>query len=337
MIDLRSDTVTLPTAQMYQAIQDAPLGDDVYDDDPTTKALEAKICQLLGHQSALFVTSGVQANLCALLSHCGRGDAYITGDKYHIYYYESGGGASLAGLQPQLVPVEDDGSLALDNVLAMITGGDVHFANTKLLCLENTHHGIAIAANKMQQSCQFAKKHALKIHLDGARIFNAAAKLKCSAKELAGGFDSVSVCLSKGLGAPAGSLLCGSEDFIARAKRWRKALGGGMRQSGILAACGLVALDNLERLENDHKKTQYLAQKLTLIQQLRVDYHPNQTNMIYCYLQQPTTQLVGFLLSKGIKISQNDKTVRLVVHQDIREEDLDKVYKGFKTFFETFV
>ncbi|MDA0231632.1 MAG: low-specificity L-threonine aldolase, partial [Proteobacteria bacterium] len=241
MIDLRSDTVTKPSSEMYEAVNTAELGDDAYGEDPTVNELETTVSNILGFEAGLFVTSGTQSNLSAVLSHCGRGDEYVIGEAYHIYRAEGVGTAALGGVIPQTVPVLADGSIDLNEVEAKIKPDDAHFPRTKLICFENTHNGKPLSSDYMAAATSFAKRNGLACHLDGARLMNAAIAQNCAPKDLARGFDSVSLCLSKGLGAPAGSVLSGNFAFIKEARRWRKMLGGGMRQSGILAACGLVA------------------------------------------------------------------------------------------------
>ncbi|MBU2452482.1 MAG: low-specificity L-threonine aldolase, partial [Proteobacteria bacterium] len=252
-IDLRSDTVTRPSAAMRDAMMKAAVGDDVYGEDPTVNELEALAAKLLGTRDAIFCTSGTQSNLLALLTHCERGDEYIVGQRAHTYRYEGGGAAVLGSIQPQPLDFEEDGTLNLETVSKFIKPDDFHFARTKLLCLENTHAGKVLPLEYLKKASAFARNNKLMLHLDGARVFNAAVKLKIDVKEITQYFDTISCCLSKGLGAPVGSVLCGSKDQIKKARRWRKVLGGGMRQAGILAAAGIYALsNNLLRLETDH-------------------------------------------------------------------------------------
>ncbi|MEM9742763.1 MAG: low-specificity L-threonine aldolase [Pseudomonadota bacterium] len=262
-VDLRSDTVTQPTAGMRAAIQAAEVGDDVYGDDPSVNALQETIAARLGKESALFVTSGTQSNLIALLAHCERGDEYIAGQAAHLYRLEAGGAAVLGGVQPQPVEMLADGSLNLDAVRAAIKPDDPHFARTRVVCLENTHAGKAHGLERALKTRQLCDEHGLALHLDGARLFNAAHALGVAPNVVAAPYDSVSVCLSKGLGAPVGSVLLGSRSFIHRAHRLRKMLGGGLRQAGVLAAAGLYALNNhVDRLADDHRRAERVADTL---------------------------------------------------------------------------
>ena len=335
-IDLRSDTVTQPSAAMRQAMVTAKVGDDVWGDDPSVQELERLAAQMLDKEAALFVPSGTAANLLALLCHLQRGEEYIVGQDYHCYKYEAGGGAVLASAQPQPIEVEPDGSLALANIAVRIKPDDFHFAPTRLLVLENTHYGKVLPQDYIQSACQLAREHGLALHLDGARVFNAAAKLRVPVTSLVGGFDSVNFCLSKGLGAPVGSMLCASGEFIARARRWRKMLGGAMRQAGILAAAGIVALnENVERLSVDHEHAARLGAGLAAIDGLEVEHEWLQTNMVW--LRVPTQRkqaLFEHLLAQRIKIDDNDGAAhwRLVTHRDISSEDIDMVIQAFAEF-----
>ena len=335
-IDLRSDTVTQPSAAMRQAMVTAKVGDDVWGDDPSVQELERLAAQMLDKEAALFVPSGTAANLLALLCHLQRGEEYIVGQDYHCYKYEAGGGAVLASAQPQPIEVEPDGSLALANIAVRIKSDDFHFAPTRLLVLENTHYGKVLPQDYVQSACQLAREHGLALHLDGARVFNAAAKLRVPVTSLVGDFDSVNFCLSKGLGAPVGSMLCASGEFIARARRWRKMLGGAMRQAGILAAAGIVALnENVERLSVDHEHAARLGAGLAAIDGLEVEHEWLQTNMVW--LRVPTGRkqaLFEHLLAQRIKIDDNDGAAhwRLVTHRDISSEDIDRVIQAFAKF-----
>ena len=335
-IDLRSDTVTQPSAAMRQAMVTAKVGDDVWGDDPSVQELERLAAQMLDKEAALFVPSGTAANLLALLCHLQRGEEYIVGQDYHCYKYEAGGGAVLASAQPQPIEVEPDGSLALANIAVRIKPDDFHFAPTRLLVLENTHYGKVLPQDYIQSACQLAREHGLALHLDGARVFNAAAKLRVPVTSLVGDFDSVNFCLSKGLGAPVGSMLCASGEFIARARRWRKMLGGAMRQAGILAAAGIVALnENVERLSVDHEHAARLGAGLAAIDGLEVEHEWLQTNMVW--LRVPTRRkqaLFEHLLAQRIKIDDNDGAAhwRLVTHRDISSEDIDRVIQAFAEF-----
>jgi threonine aldolase len=286
MIDLRSDTVTQPTAAMREAMLNAPLGDDVFGDDPTVNALQERITQITGKEAALFMPSGTQSNLCALMAHCERGDEYIVGQNAHTYRYEGGGAAVLGSIQPQPLAQSVSGEMALADIASAIKPIDCHFARTRLLALENTWNGHPMSQAYLAQATGLARQHGLAVHLDGARLFNAAVaqaeggSITESVRRIVDHFDSVSVCFSKGLGAPVGSALCGSRELIAKALRWRKALGGGLRQSGILAAAALHALDNhVERLAIDHALAQRLAQGLQDMPGLRV--RSAQTNIVF--------------------------------------------------------
>lgn len=316
VVDLRSDTVTRPCAGMRRAMAAAEVGDDVYGEDPTVNRLESACAERLGFEAGLFVASGTQSNLAALLTHCGRGDEYIAGQMAHTYRFEGGGAAVLGGIQPQPVPFEDDGTLDLDMVAAVIKPDDFHFARTRLLCLENTQAGKALPLPYLARAEALAKRERLALHLDGARLFNAVVAQGVPAFEIAAHFDTVSVCLSKGLGAPVGSVLCGSAAFIDEARRWRKVLGGGMRQAGVLAAAGLYALEhNIERLTEDHQRAQALANALAL-HGLNVTCH---TNMVFVE-DVPTARMVQVMGAARILVSGS----RWVVHLDIDDADIER-------------
>ena len=323
-LDFRSDTVTRPSAAMRAAIAAADVGDDVYGDDPTVNALEALGAKMLGKEAALYATSGTQTNLLALMSHCGRGDEYIVGQTAHTYKYEQGGAASLGGIVPQPIEFEEDGSLDLAKIEAKIKADDIHFARSTLLCLENTVGGKVLSLEYQAEAAAFARRKGLKLHLDGARIYNAAVKQGVDVKEISRHYDSVSVCLSKGLGAPVGSLLCGPADFILRARRWRKALGGGMRQAGMIAAGGIYALEhNIGRLAQDHANAAWLAQALAAIPQLEVMPGSGETNMVFVRFRDPaatsSTQLAAFktfMKERGILVSPGNP-MRIVTHLDV--------------------
>lgn len=279
MIDLRSDTVTRPSAAMLDAMMNAATGDDVYRDDPTVNALEAEAAAMSGKAAALFFPTGTQANLVALLCHCQRGDEYIVGQQAHNYKYEAGGAAVLGSIQPQPILAADDGTLPLADVAAAIKPDDIHFARTRLLSLENTHHGRVLPLSYLEQAWHFTRERGLALHIDGARIFNAVVAQQVTLAEIARYCDTLTICLSKGLGTPVGSLLCGDSAYIEQARRWRKMTGGGMRQAGILAAAGRYALQhNVTRLQDDHDNAAWLADQLRA---LGVEVISQQTNMLF--------------------------------------------------------
>ncbi len=332
-IDLRSDTVTRPTPQMLEAMTAAPVGDDVYGEDPTVNQLEKTAAEMTGMAAGLFCASGTQTNLVALLSHCQRGEEYIVGQTAHTYKYEAGGGAVLGSIQPQPLDFAPDGTLDLATVERFIKPDDFHFARTRLFCLENTQAGKVLPMAYLREARSLADRHGLGFHLDGARVFNAAVKLGIDVKEITTLFDSVSCCLSKGLGTPVGSVLCGSKDFIARARRWRKMVGGGMRQAGILAAAGLYALShNIDRLADDHANAVRLAEGLSCIDGIHIDEKTLQTNMVMADFDADIQALVKHLAERDIRISQGSP-VRLVTHLDIDAEDIDRAVAGFRSFF----
>ena len=336
VIDLRSDTVTRPSEAMRKAMYKAEVGDDVYGDDPTVNRLEELGARMLGKETAIFAPSGTQANLLALLCHCERGDEYIVGQHAHTYKYEGGGAAVLGSIQPQPREADELGRLDLNKVKEYIKDDDdFHYAKTRLLCLENTYGGRVLPQDYIKEASVFAKKHKLKLHLDGARVFNAAVKLGVEIKEISGYFDSVSVCLSKGLGAPVGSLLCGTKEVINKARRWRKVLGGGMRQAGIIAAGGIYALENnVQRLSEDHEKAQILALGLSKIDGISLDLNSVETNMVFIELTKNVKKdIEKFLKERGMLISGN-KNIRLVTHIDLSKDDINKVISALKEFME---
>ena len=334
VIDLRSDTFTKPTSGMRAVMTCADVGDDVYGEDPTVNRLESLAAEMLGTEAAIFATSGTQVNLLALLTHCERGDEYIVGQQAHTYKFEGGGAAVLGSIQPQPLDLEEDGTLDLSKVAQVIKPDDFHFARTRLLCLENTQAGMALPMEYLRDAAAFAHDHQIKIHLDGARIFNAAVKLNVSVETIARNFDSVCFCLSKGLGAPVGSLLCAGRDQIRQARRWRKVLGGGMRQAGIIAAGGIYALENnVNRLAQDHVNAALLADGLAGIQELKVHSAGAQTNMVFIQAEGAgEEELPAFLAQRGILIA-GGKNIRLVTHLDVSEEDIRIVITAFKEFF----
>lgn len=329
MIDLRSDTVTQPTPAMRQAMLAAELGDDVYGEDPTVTRLEQRLAGDLGLEAGLFVPSGTMSNLLGLLAHCERGDEYLVGQQAHTYKYEGGGAAVLGSIQPQPVEMAADGSLDLDLVRSYIKADDFHFARTRLLALENTMHGKVLPLAYLAAARAFTREHGLALHLDGARLYNAAVKLGVPVREISQHFDSVSVCLSKGLGAPVGSVLCGNAALIAKARRWRKVVGGGMRQAGILAAAGLHVLDHqVERLAEDHA---HAAQLGTALAELGYQVEPVQTNMVYLALGDEAPALQAFLAERGIRISPAAR-LRLVTHLDVSAADIEAVIAAFSAY-----
>ena len=369
-IDLRSDTVTRPTPAMQAAMQAAALGDDVFGDDPSVNALQEKIAAMLGFEAALFVPTGTQSNLCAILAHCQRGDEYIVGQQAHCYRWEGGGAAVFGSVQPQPLNNQADGTLVLGEIEAAIKPDDAHFARTRLLALENTLGGKLLPFDYVQQATALAKSKGLNRHLDGARLFNAAVaqaqssvraepapasaiverkkstltnsvqaqfrdEVLAEARRIASCFDSVSVCFSKGLGAPVGSALCGSRDFIARAHRVRKMAGGGMRQAGMLAAAALHALDHhVERLADDHALALRLADGLAGIAGLQVE--PPQTNMVFVDLtgaaKEKSATLLGALAAQGI-LATGLYRLRFVTHLDADADGVDRAAAAIRAFF----
>lgn len=328
-IDLRSDTVTQPTSGMREAMLTAPTGDDVYGEDPTVRLLEQTLASQLGLEAGLFVPSGTMSNLLALMAHCERGDEYIAGQQSHVYKYEAGGGAVLGSIQPQPVEMEADGTLDLDRVAAAIKPDDFHFARTRLLALENTMHGKVLPLEYLEAARAFTRERGLALHLDGARLFNAVVKLGCQAQDISRHFDSVSVCLSKGLGAPVGSVLCGDEALIAKARRLRKMVGGGMRQAGVLAAAGLYALENqVQRLAKDHERALAIAEGLM---SLGYPVEPVQTNMVYVQIGDRAGALKAFCAERGVLLTAAPR-LRLVTHLDVRAEHVDPVVETFAAF-----
>ncbi|MCH8550312.1 MAG: low-specificity L-threonine aldolase [Natronospirillum sp.] len=331
MIDLRSDTVTRPGPAMRSAMMQAAVGDDVYGDDPTVNALEARVAALAGKERALLMPSGTQSNLVALLVHCQRGDEYIVGQSYHTYRYEGGGAAVLGSIQPQPLPVQADGSLALADIEAVIKPDDMHFARTRLLALENTQSGQVLTPEYQQSAAALARRHGLAVHLDGARLFNAVVELGQPLSDLTQPFDTVSLCFSKGLGTPMGSVLVGSADFIEQARRWRKVVGGGLRQAGLIAASMDYALDHhVQRLAEDHRRAGLLAEALgDLPGVVGVRWA---TNMVYLELasEDRGLRLQDDLEAQGILI-RGGQSIRLVTHLDISDEDIGQVVNAVGT------
>lgn len=329
LIDLRSDTVTQPTVAMRETMMAAELGDDVYGEDPTVNRLENWLAAELGFEAALFVPTGTMSNLLGLMAHCERGDEYIVGQQAHTYKYEGGGAAVLGSIQPQPIDGEADGSLDLAKVEAAIKQDDFHFARTRLLALENTMQGKVLPLDYLAAARELTRRRGLSLHLDGARLYNAAVKLGVPAREITQHFDSVSVCLSKGLGAPVGSVLCGSAALIAKARRLRKMVGGGMRQAGGLAAAGLYALQHqVQRLADDHANAAHLGGALA---ELGYSVEPVQTNMVYVQLGERAGQIKSFMAERGIVVSAAPR-LRLVTHLDVDSADIERVIEAFAAF-----
>ncbi len=330
-IDLRSDTVTLPTPQMREAMAKAEVGDDVFREDPTVNRLEEMAAERVGKPAALFVSSGTMGNLVALLTHCGRGDEVILGDKAHSFVNEVGGLAALGGIQPHTVPNQPDGTLALDDLRAAIRGDNVHWPRTRLIALENTHNacnGSPLSPAYHAAVAEIARANRLQVHTDGARIFNAAVALGVPPTELTRHTDTISFCLSKGLSAPVGSLLCGPRDFIDEARRQRKMVGGGLRQAGILAAAGIVALETMvDRLAEDHANAKYLAECLADMPGIRLDPTQIKTDIVFFDITSNSLtapQLAERLAREGVLIQVvNDKRMRAVTHYGIERSDVE--------------
>lgn len=343
VVDLRSDTVTRPTPAMREAMHVAPLGDDVYGDDPSVNALQERLAAMLGFEAALFVASGTQSNLCAVLSHCDRGDEFIAGQMQHAYRYEAGGAAVFGSVQPQPVPQQPDGTLALADIEAAIKPDDPHFARTRLLALENTWSGKLLPQSYLEQASALALSRGLARHLDGARLFNAAVAqaaltggdARAEARRIASCFDSVSVCLSKGLGAPVGSVLCGSRELIARALRLRKMAGGGMRQAGVLAAAGLYALEHhIDRLAQDHALARRLADGLRGID--GIAFEEPQTNFVFVDLTGPAreraAEFLPHLQRHGV-LATGLYRLRFATHLDVDAAGIDRAVAAVRGFF----
>ena len=335
MIDLRSDTVTRPGPAMRVAMAEAEVGDDVMGEDPSVNRLEETAAEMVGHEAAVLATSGTQGNLLGMLAHCERGDEYLTGQEAHTFRFEGGGAAVLGSIQPQPIEFEADGTLDLDRVAAAIKPpDDDHFARTRLLCLENTHSGKVLPLDYLARARKFTHEHGLGLHLDGARVFNAAVKLNVDVREITRNVDSVSFCLSKGLGAPVGSLLCGSAELVRKARRWRKVLGGGMRQAGVFAAAGQVALErNVARLAGDHRNAARLAEGLMEAGGLVIDAESVQTNMVFARVAPDRLQpFIEFMLARGVRLSERNP-LRLVTHLDVNAEDIEHVVAAARDFF----
>lgn len=336
-VDLRSDTVTQPTPAMREAMYRAEVGDDVYGEDPTVNRLEKMAAERLGKEAALFVTSGTMGNLVALLTHCGRGDQIVLGDQSHTFLFEQGGMAAMGGIVPHPIPNQPDGTLELEDIEGAIRPDNPHFPVSRLLCLENTHNmcnGTPLSARYTAQAAQLARSHGLKVHLDGARIFNAAAALGVNAEELVRDVDSVMFCLSKGLCAPVGSMVCGSTDFIAEARRARKVVGGGMRQAGIIAAAGVVALEQMtDRLVEDHDRAKRLAEGLAEIP--GIDVGPVSTNILYFELtdeaEKSPEEMEAALARGGVLVnSRGGRQFRAVTHYWIDDSDIERAIRAMR-------
>ncbi|MBM4427472.1 MAG: low-specificity L-threonine aldolase [Chloroflexi bacterium] len=337
-LDLRSDTVTKPTPEMREAMAEAEVGDDVYGDDPTVNALQEKAAEMLGKESALFVPSGTMGNLLALLVHCSRGEEVICGDKSHIYVNEAGGMAALGGIYPHPIQNQKDGTLRLDDILASIQPDDQHRTITRLICLENTQNicgGVPLTVEYTNEVGALAKEHGLKLHIDGARLFNAAAALDVDAKELVASADSVTFCLSKGLVAPIGSMLVGTKEFIAKAFRLRKMLGGGMRQVGVVAAAGLISLEKMTgRLGQDHARAKSLFAGLKQVAGLRLAAEPS-SNMVYFDLEDSVAltenQIIEEMKNHGVLVDYSaPRQFRLVTHYWVDDAGVEKTVQALR-------
>ncbi|WP_207216151.1 low-specificity L-threonine aldolase [Aliivibrio finisterrensis] len=332
-MDFRSDTVTRPTQAMREAMANAPVGDDVYGDDPTINELETWAAERHGFEAALFTSSGTQANLLGLMAHCERGDEYLCGQQAHNYKYEAGGAAVLGSIQPQPIENNPDGSLCFQKLEAAIKPDDFHFARTKLLSLENTINGKVLPLSYLAQAREFVNKHNLQLHLDGARVYNAAVALDVDIKEIAQHFDSMTICLSKGLAAPVGSLLLGPKEYIQKARRIRKMLGGGMRQAGILGAAAKLALtEQVPQLAIDHSNAKYLAEQLNTVTGFSVNIEHIQTNIVFARLdsQIDIHDIVQKANQHDILLSAGNP-IRFVTHKDVSKEDIDTLIEFLKS------
>ena len=341
IVDLRSDTLTHPTPLMRQAMSEAKVGDDVFGEDPTVNLLEEMVAKRLGKEAALFVASGTMANMVSQMTHCGRGDEVILGDQSHIFFYEQGGSSALGGIHPRTVANQPDGKMALHNIEAAIRQDNIHFPITRLIVLENTHNrcnGSPLDAAYMHSVGKLARRYGLKIHVDGARLFNAAVALGVKARELVAEADSVNICLSKGLAAPVGSIVTGNREFISKARRVRKVLGGGMRQSGILAAAGIVSLTEMvDRLEDDHVTARKLAEGLADVKGLSIDPDDVKTNIVYFQVTRKgiTSQTLAERLSdQGIRVlPTGPDRLRAVTHYHVTSDDIDFALDVFSRVF----
>ena len=344
LIDLRSDTVTQPTPEMREAMAKAAVGDDVYGEDPSINKLQAMAAEMLGKEAGLFVPTGTMGNLASILAYCNRGDEIILGDVAHTFLYEAGGIAALGGVHPHTIPNQPDGTLAPEDILAAIRGDDAHLPPTRLITLENTHNrcgGAALSLEYTRQIGELAKEHNLILHLDGARIFNAAAALEVEPADLVAPVDSVTFCLSKGLCAPFGSVICGEAEFIRKAHRIRKQLGGGMRQAGVLAAAGIVALETIAaRLKEDHFRARELASGLAAIPGVELDPGTPQTNMVYLTLRNAlpfdASEVARLLKEKDILVGVvGARRFRLVTHFWIDEQAVSQAVGAFREVLQT--
>lgn len=330
-VELRSDTMTRPTPAMRKAMAEAEVGDDVFGEDPTVNRLEMLAAERLGKEAALFVSSGTMANLVSQMSHCGRGDEMLLGSLAHSFYYEQGGSAAVASIHPRTVPNQPDGKLALDELEAAIRADNIHFPRTRLIALENTHNlcgGAPLESAYIRDVAAIARRHGIRLHIDGARLFNAAVALGVPARQLVADADSVSFCLSKGLAAPVGSVVCGSREFIQTARRARKVLGGGMRQAGVLAAAGIVALNEMiDRLTEDHANARRLAEGLAGISGLELDPGRYATNIVYFDVIQQgliAAELVDRLQREGVRmLAAGPRTLRAVTHYEVTAPDIE--------------
>lgn len=332
--DFRSDTVTKPTEAMRKAMYRAEVGDDVYREDRTINRLQDAMAERFGMEAGLFATSGTQANLIALMAHCARGDEYIVGQQAHTYKYEGGGAAVLGSIQPQPLEFCEDGSIDLASARGVIKPDDEHFANTRLFCLENTQAGKALSMEYLSDAKQFVSSENLSFHLDGARVFNAAVFHDVDVSEITERFDSATCCFSKGLGAPIGSVVCGTRDVIRETHRWRKLLGGGMRQAGIVAAAALYAVENhVDRLAEDHENARWIAQQLSQVDELDVKYQKMQTNMLFLdFAEENLAPLVRQLSEQGVTVA-DEVPMRIVTHLDVDRQAASALVEGIKGYF----
>ena len=337
-IDLRSDTVTLPTDKMRQAMFEAELGDDVFNEDPTVNQFEKRAAEIVGMEAALLVSSGTQANLVSMLTHCARGEEIILGDVSHIFLNEAGGISAVGGIHPHTIPNQEDGTLKIEDIRSAVRGDNEHWPRTRLLCLENTHNrcsGAPLTAEYIGEAAACVREYGLKVHCDGARIFNAAVALEVDVKELTRNVDSLSFCLSKGLSAPVGSVVCGTGEFIKEARRNRKVLGGGMRQCGIIAAPGMVAMETMiTRLKDDHENAQRFARGIKNIPGLSIEIERVRTNIVYFDLideKITTAEFLDTLAKKGVKLlDTGPRRFRAVTHYGIEQEDIDRALDAIR-------